>query len=771
MQFTFKELLEKHNVVIPQLQRDYAQGRDNEGDLRKVFISNIKSVLQEEGKQLNLDFIYGYTEPAGRGREVFIPLDGQQRLTTLWLIHWYLSPREKEQIDDEVLYILSPQTAEYLQNFTYQTRISSKRFCACLISEPLDLDGDDKISRKIGNSPWFMASWNADPTIKSMLNMLDSLEEHIVEREVSWNSLLSGKITFDYIDIKSDEFRLTDELYIKMNSRGKPLTEFENFKALFSGILAGKNTEYAVVDKIFEKSRISYQDYFAFKIDGQWLDTFWSYRNDVNISVDDSILNFLYFVSEFLFYRNVIKDEKLQRIVPKRDIDFLAKVFSVKENIDFLFDSLDFLSSLSNVPEFFNLLFLNISTFDGYSKDYFLRCLTNTGFEVKDKTILYSVLAYAVRMHPAETDDNFSDYVRIVRNLLIGVRQPNPKKRIEYITNLRLPNVADYCTFIDGFTEAICNNRNLAVYKILSTIQLSGFTKDSIAGEINKAAVIAEDLNLRASIHSLEEDKQVQGNIINFNLTGENTQEKIESFLQIWSGRTENGLLVRALLCQGDYRVKTHEWTRLGSVLYFGSKSNWSRILTAGEKEERKKVSEVLDLFLKAYLKAQGESVNEKLQFMIDQYVSEERDWRYYFITYPLFASNPYEKLNVYSWGNTHFEINQLGNTGKQVLHSYHRNPYEMVLEDLLKNKEQVVRYAGRFTDLSFIEISKKVKMISKGKGWKISLRGGAILDEKLIEKYNMETDGEYFILKEKEKLDRIQVAENFVRDFLDLNK
>ena len=44
--------------------------------------------------------------------------------------------------------------------------------------------------------------------------------------------IISYIITFDYIDIKSDEFKLTDELYKKMNSRGKPLTSFENFKAL-----------------------------------------------------------------------------------------------------------------------------------------------------------------------------------------------------------------------------------------------------------------------------------------------------------------------------------------------------------------------------------------------------------------------------------------------------------------------------------------------------------------------------------------------------------
>ena len=33
-------------------------------------------------------------------------------------------------------------------------------------------------------------------------------------------------ITFIFMDL--NEYRLTDDLYIKMNSRGKPLSKFEN---------------------------------------------------------------------------------------------------------------------------------------------------------------------------------------------------------------------------------------------------------------------------------------------------------------------------------------------------------------------------------------------------------------------------------------------------------------------------------------------------------------------------------------------------------------
>lgn len=767
MQFTFKALLEKYNVVIPQLQRDYAQGRTSEEDLRKVFISNIKSVLANDSTGLNLDFVYGYTEPAGREREVFVPLDGQQRLTTLWLIHWYLSPKIKEIIDDETYYFLDFQTAEFLQNFTYQTRISSKRFCASLISEPLNLREGRKMSRNITDSPWYMASWNNDPTIKSMLAMLDTLEQLIVEKETSWNNLLAGRVTFDYIDIKSEEFRLTDELYIKMNSRGKPLTDFENFKALFSGILAKKDAEYAESTKRFENAQISYQDYFAFKIDGQWLDLFWSYRNEVSISVDNSILNFLYFVSEFLFYRSD-GDHRYEGIVPKRDIDFFAEVFSVKENIDFLFDSLDFLSQMDSVPEFFKSLFDGISTFDNYKKDHFFRCIANTGFDVKDKTMLYAILSYAAKIETVISDDKFRDYVRVVRNLLVGVRQPNPKKRIEYMTNLRLPNVSDYCAFIDSFTDAVRDGQDLSVYAILSAKEFTGFSRESITTEVRKASAITDDSSLKELIHALEEHKQIEGNTINFNFKGTDVREKIESFLQIWSGETDRGLLVRAFLCYGDYSVKTHQGTLLGPVWYLGSKLNWSRILTAGERDERKKVSGVLDKFLEGYLKSEGASVNEKLELIISSHQSGERDWIYYFITYPAITSNQYEKLNVFSWGKSDFEVNQLGNSGKQVLHSYHLNSYEIALKSLFEKDGRVMFYYGRFTDLSYIRVLGKIIVRCTNSGWKIQWPMEAVLDERLIKKYDLEVHELFCILGENETEDRIQAAASFIKDVLD---
>ena len=140
MNYTFIELQKQYKIIIPQIQRDYAQGREdknNDGKFKSyTFISKIIDVLASDESSLNLDFIYGYTKEQKNKKMNFIPLDGQQRLTTLWLLHWYLSPKniiEKEET-------LCDDVKDYLKDFTYETRNSSKRFCEAMVENSISFD-------------------------------------------------------------------------------------------------------------------------------------------------------------------------------------------------------------------------------------------------------------------------------------------------------------------------------------------------------------------------------------------------------------------------------------------------------------------------------------------------------------------------------------------------------------------------------------------------------------------------------------------------------
>ena len=83
--YNLKALLENYRVVIPLIQRDYAQGRKDKRttEVRKKLLQDINAALLDTNVgPLDLNFIYGKST---HGK--FIPLDGQQRLTTYsWFI-------------------------------------------------------------------------------------------------------------------------------------------------------------------------------------------------------------------------------------------------------------------------------------------------------------------------------------------------------------------------------------------------------------------------------------------------------------------------------------------------------------------------------------------------------------------------------------------------------------------------------------------------------------------------------------------------------------
>ena len=75
-----------------------------------------------------------------------------------------------------------------------------------------------------------------------MLTMLDAIHKKFSNKKEFFERLLNNEnpiITFLFLNLK--DFKLTDDLYIKMNSRGKPLTPFENFKAKFEQFLETVN--------------------------------------------------------------------------------------------------------------------------------------------------------------------------------------------------------------------------------------------------------------------------------------------------------------------------------------------------------------------------------------------------------------------------------------------------------------------------------------------------------------------------------------------------
>jgi len=142
----------------------------------------------------------------------------------------------------------------------------------------------------IVDQPWYVRSWRLDPTIQSVLFMLDAIHSRFSTSKGLFDRLVdeqSPAITFQLLEL--DNFGLSDDLYIKMNARGKPLTQFETFKARYERELK----ELAVDRKFHVAGRdMTIAEYVSWRIDNAWADLFWASRSETSNLYDAALMNF-----------------------------------------------------------------------------------------------------------------------------------------------------------------------------------------------------------------------------------------------------------------------------------------------------------------------------------------------------------------------------------------------------------------------------------------------------------------------------------------------
>ena len=294
-QITLIQLLGRHQrIQIPMIQRDYAQGRKAAEDVREEFLGTMLQAFalapNDVALPLNLDFIYGSVDIDGPTR--FLPLDGQQRLTTLFLLHWYLAWRDGCQAEFRQVFCEGVGS-----RFSYSVRPSSTEFFNELVNFWPAREAADGVSlaRLITNQAWYFRYWRLDPTIQSCLTMLEAIHRHFCDVTGAYARLMNEQkpvITFQLLDL--DHFGLSDDLYIKMNARGKPLTAFETFKARYEHELKG---QFGDEIRNISGQAFNVADYFARRMDTRWADFFWAYRDRETHLYDDAIMNFVHAVA------------------------------------------------------------------------------------------------------------------------------------------------------------------------------------------------------------------------------------------------------------------------------------------------------------------------------------------------------------------------------------------------------------------------------------------------------------------------------------------
>lgn len=611
------ENVQLNKIVIPIIQRDYAQGRrdSNVERIRLRFLDSLKNAITNN--PITLDFVYGDIDPNG----VMTPLDGQQRLTTLFLLHWYAAKRENIAKDEYGV----------LSNFSYETRYSARDFCDLLVNKYTP-SFKHVISEEIIDQAWFPLDWTKDPTISSMLVMLDAIHNTFTEVPEIWNRLKSGAISFYFLPIK--DMGLTDELYIKMNSRGKPLTQFEHFKAELEHGL--REIDENVAKRIMRK------------IDIDWTDMLWQYRSTDNV-IDDEFLRYFRFVCDIICYQlggttqGKSNDEfDLQKeYFSKESTDVLSNIKKLESYFD-CWCNLDELSPEEFISKFisYNHEPSKIKIESRYQLDIFGDCLRNyadvsgngnRSFPLNRIILLFAIVTY-LQHREKITENEFSRRIRIVNNLIQNSEDEISDSEHRTSGN-RMPAILKQVEEI-----ILTGNINITIEKSLNTNQLRE--------EVLKCEWLENNPDMAEALFELEDHDLLQGQI---SIVGLDNPEYFSRFRSLFY--CEWDLIDCALMSIGQYGQKEKNGWRyqLGTSSQRNVKA-WRTLFHKSANSGFEETKRIL-----ATLLSQKETFdNDFLKDIISKFIEKSEaesifDIRYYYVKYSHFRPNSYGK---YTWNN-----------------------------------------------------------------------------------------------------------------------
>lgn len=633
-------------IEIPLIQRDYAQGRRNAkaDEIRATFLEVLHSAVSgSDPEPVSLDFVYGEIEHG-----TLQPLDGQQRLTTLFLLHWYIAVRAGALDSD------APWT-----RFSYATRQSARRFCERLVRAvpPADVES---LSDWIVDQSWYLFVWRHDPTIEAMLVMLDAIHDRFreVEPEVAWERLSdvdSPAVSFHLLPLP--DMGSAEDLYIKMNSRGKPLTEFENFKAHF--------------EKTIESSPRASE--FAEKIDVAWTDLLWTYRGDDD-SVDDEFLRYLEFITEVCEWTDpALGSGAGQTLTLRTESVFGEQNANRNRHLDFLFSALDIWVDRDIAATFGGLFGSLPLFFRSTDVNLFETCCRDYG-ETRGATRVFSfgqtLILYAVVLHLTLDSEDFARRVRTLRNLIEGSQFEMRAERMSRLVEVTRDLILD------------------------GSIPAAGgltFSYPQIDDETAKATFRAENTEVTSALDALEDHPLLRGSTNAFLLDPRLLATRGKAFRDVIDNSELWSDAAAALLTFGDYqRPRGRDLANPRSFQLAATDADhsevWRALLTGALRTDLAPTAAALAKFLDA-VASSSDPLSDVLRKAREDWLLQREsrlyfDWRYYMVKYPGMR----EGGSGLYFTEDHVMGFSLCNLrgGKEQMNSLYRDPYLLAIYQLL---------------------------------------------------------------------------------------
>jgi hypothetical protein len=512
--------------VIPKIQRAYAQGRKEEGYVRTNLLEEIFSSLYD-CREMDLNFVYGAVHKQDDpDKYTFEVIDGQQRLTTLFLLYWYIGNRELKRDSDQYAKLVSN-----LSKFVYETRATATDFCQYLASfraYGLAAEGETvpAPSSAIKDAKWYFRSFDKDSTIEGMLRMLDEMHEHyeMIHRHDPEASLFANLNNITFYVLSLGEFGLTEELYIKMNARGLPLSPFDNFKAELIGFLRGTEIGNSTVrmDKSIKGMEVPYYLDFSTRMDTRWINVFW---NKDNPQYDSDFFRFFY-----RYLSNKFSVEYFEALgdsirSDERQLFFASLSESADRYLGFKYYQEQFL----NHPEYFQTIKKVLDTFENYYADVIKPALipvwddpqkANIGFFGAPNTfrqttriVFYGVTEF-IEAYEEFRPDVFRRWMRVLWNIVENTNIDNLTKVAT--VNRSIGNLVHHIA--DAAKEGVSFYTALSKYRTEDTGDDADSKERSriIQEEIIKAGRIAEDENWESTFIEAEKHPFFKGMVIFF---------------------------------------------------------------------------------------------------------------------------------------------------------------------------------------------------------------------------------------------------------------
>lgn len=700
--FTFWSLLQQRSIVIPQIQRDFAYGRQTEKAIkvRNELLDAIWSALVKpdtdfkQNQSIVLDFVYGSLSKD----ESMTPLDGQQRLTTLYLLHLYATI--KEQIE-----------RSELLKFRYETRHTANEFCKSLIKDfYYDLSSTKTLKSQIMNQAKYLNSYDDDPTIQSMLVVLDVIHNKFHSVDNLWNKLTQQeRVYFYYLDL--EKFGLSDDLYIKMNSRGKSLTKFEIFKS--------------ALESYVETIVPSRKDEMSTKLDGLWTNMLWL----EGASVDSGFLN---------LFNNIFKLNYYCK--QSNPIEILTTEKCYKEMLSNVSD----LDSLVNIMDSFaNLMGSNPKGISNYYDKFFYVSDQALGQESKIRffwpskdNLFYRATAQSL------TWAELLVFYAIILSLRIPIDENVLFLRFRQLRNLVVNSLYE-------LRPENIHNMLTATRKLIEegTLPQDTFGQNQIEEELKKI----EFKDVENRLLKFENHEILRGAIGLFMIESKTIDAVVDSlhnFCSIFNNdyKSNTPLLRQSMLSIGDYSQVD---TDIKKRFLVNKPDAWRSFFTINQR--RKDQEHIVRIVNSIKV---GNSLTDDLKLLIEnRKISGKKDWAYYFINYDIDLHGP-NTQGYYFWedrANKPLEIIWL-NSSSESPYNLEWNIFNWVL--YTKNKE--VANLDDHGASSLILFNVGISMNGVQNGYKIeSLTENNPIFEELLSKQVITSEGMHELNEEDDFIER----------------